>query len=211
MKKFMKKFTIIAAILLTSNILFAQSIEITPLFGYTLSGKVNGYNTTYDVKDDMMYGGLLDVEIDHLLHVELSYRRSDPRMLEIKYPSGIIARNHDIGIEHYQVGVIREFMEGKVKPFGGISLGTSRYFGKDTNSRSYWYFSGAVELGAKLFITDNIGIRLQTNLTMPLEFGGGGIFCGIGGGSSSCGTNVYFNVPIVHLDLTAGLIIRLPN
>ena len=40
-----------------------------------------------------------------------------------------------------------------------------------------------------------------------MEFGGGGVFCGGGG----CGTNVYFNVPLVHWDFSAGLIIGLPN
>ena len=39
----MKKITILAAILLTSTMLFAQSVEITPVAGYTFSGDVEGY------------------------------------------------------------------------------------------------------------------------------------------------------------------------
>lgn len=206
----MKRITILAAILLTSATLFAQSIEVTPLFGYTIAGSVDGYYGNYDVKNDMLYGGLLDVEIDHLMHVELSYRRNDPDLVARRYASGETT-TYKMGVEHYQVGVIREFSDEQVKPFAGLALGTTRYFGKGSSNERWWLFSTAVEVGAKVFITENIGIRLQTNLTLPLEFAGGGIFCGIGTGGSGCGTNVYFNVPVVHWDLSAGLIIRLPN
>ena len=206
----MKKLTLLAVFLIASTALFAQSIEITPLFGYTFSGKVNGYYGTYDVKDDMMYGALLNVEFDHLMHVELSYKRNDPRLVERIYKSGEIT-NYDIGVEHYQVGVLREFKDGPVKPFAQVSLGTSRYFGKNSGSERYWLFSGAFGFGAKMFLTDNIGIRLQTNLTLPMEFSGFGLFYGIGGGGSGGGASATFNVPLVHWDLSAGLIIRLPN
>ena len=205
----MKKLTLLAALLITTSSLFAQTIEITPLFGYTFSGKVNGYYGTYDVKDDMLYGGILDVEVDHLLHAVISYRRNDPQLVEKSILGGTDI--YDIGVEHYQAGVIRELKDDKVKPFAGVSLGATRYFGKGRNNERYWLFSGAFELGAKVFFNDVIGLRLQSNLTLPMEFGGGGIFCGIGTGGSGCSGSVYFNVPLVHWDLSAGLIIRLRN
>jgi hypothetical protein len=200
----MKRILVIAVILFASTFVFAQSIEFTPLFGYTFSGEVGGRYGASDVKNGMMYGALLDVEIDHLLHAELSYRRVDPQMEEYLYVGGIVG-TYNIGIEHYQFGVIREFMEGQIKPFAGLALGTTRYFGKGSFNEKYWRFSGAVELGAKIFLTDLIGIRLQTNMTLPFQFSGGGIFCGTGG----CGGGASFTVPIVHLDMTAGLIIKL--
>jgi hypothetical protein len=205
-----KRITFLTAIMLSTSMLFAQYIEITPLFGYTFSGTVDGYSSSYDVKDDMMYGGMLDVEFDHLLFLELSYRRIDPDLVEKSHLGGNIS-TYSIGVEHYQVGVIKELLDNEIKPFVGATIGTSRYFGKEKGSERYWLFSAAIELGAKVFITDKIGIRLQTNLTLPMEFAGGGIFCGVGGGSSGCGTNVYFNVPLVHLDLSAGLIFRIPD
>lgn len=200
----MKRILFLVAILFANTTLFAQSVELTPLFGYTFSGEVGGRSGAADVKDDMMYGALLNVEIDHLLHAELSYRRSDPQMVEYLYNGGTV-ETYDIGIEHYQIGVIREFMEGKIKPFAGLSLGTSRYFGKGRYNQRHWFLSSAVEIGAKIFLSDIIGIRLQSNMTLPWSFSGGGFFCGTGG----CGGGTSFTVPVVHLDMTAGLIIRL--
>jgi len=192
-----------------SLIASSQVIEVTPLFGYTFSGKVDAYYGTYDVKDDMMYGGLLGVQITDNSYVELSYRRNDPKLYVNSLANGNSIRN--IGIEHYMVGYLHEFTDGKIKPFAVANIGLSRYLGKANKSNRYWFLSPDFGVGAKMFLTEKIGIRLQTDLIMPLEFSGSGIFCGIGTAGSGCSGEVVFNVPIVHWDLTAGLIIRLQD
>lgn len=186
-----------------------QVIEVTPLFGYTVSGKVDAYYGTYDVKDDMLYGGLLGVQITDNSYVELSYRRNDPQLYITSLADGNSIR--DIGIEHYMVGYLHEFTDGKIKPFAVANIGLSRYFGKAKNSDRYWFLAPNFGVGAKMFFTERIGIRLQTDIVMPLEFSGSGIFCGIGSGGSGCSADIAFNVPIVHWDLMAGLIIRLDD
>ncbi len=205
----MKRITFLAAILLTSSMLFAQSIEITPLFGYNFSGKVSGYYGTFDVKDDISYGGLLSVEIDDMSYIELGYLRTDTR-LDARFREGD-SKMVNLAVEQYQIGGVREFIEGPVVPFAKFSLGTTRYAQTSDGNERYWLFSLGLGLGAKVFLTDNIGLRLHSNLFLPLEFAGGGIFCGIGGGGGGCSTNIAFNVPIVHFDLGVGLIIKLPN
>ncbi len=206
----MKRITIIAAILLTSTTLFAQSIEITPIFGYTFSGQVDGYYGTFDVKNDMSYGGILSVEVDHMSFVELSYQRVDTRVVTSRY-YGEGWNDADMALEHYQVGVLREFQEGKIAPFAKFSLGTTRYVQTSKGNERYWLFSLGAGIGAKVFLTDRIGLRLHGNLMMPMEFAGGGLFCGIGSGGSGCSTNVAFNVPLVHWDMGVGLIFRLQD
>lgn len=207
----MKRITIFAAILLTSTTLFAQSIEITPLFGYDISGQVKGYYGTFDVKDDISFGGLLSVEVDDMSYVELGYQRTNTQVVTSSYGDFLENGRADLAVEHYQVGMLREFQEGKVVPFAKVSLGTTRYAQMSKGNKRYWLFSAGVGLGAKVFLTDNIGLRLHTNLMLPMEFSGGGIFCGIGGGGSGCSTAITFNVPLVHWNLGAGLIIKLPN
>ena len=207
----MKRITILAAILLTSTMLFAQSIEITPLFGYDISGKVNGYYGTFDVKDDMSFGGLLSVEVDNMSYIELGYQRTNTQVVVSSYGDFLESGRADLAVEHYQVGMLREFQEGKVVPFAKVSLGTTRYAQMSNGNERYWLFSAGVGLGAKVFLNDMVGLRLHTNLMLPMEFSGGGIFCGIGGGGGGCSAGVTFNVPLVHWNLGAGLIIRLPN
>ena len=205
----MKRITILAAILLTSTMLFAQTIEITPLYGYTFSGKVSGYYETFDVKDDMSFGGLLSIEVDNMSYIELGYYRTNTEIVTTPYNSGFESGRADLAVEQYQIGMLREFKEGKVAPFAKVSLGTTRYAQMSKGNERYWLFSAGIGLGAKVFFNDHIGLRLHGNLILPMEFAGGGIFCGIGGGG--CSTAVTFNVPLVHWDMGVGLIIKLPN
>jgi hypothetical protein len=198
----MKRTIILAGLLFSAVTLFAQSIEITPIFGYTVAGKVNNYGRYFDVKDDMLYGGMLSVEFETLTYLELSYQRNDTR--GETFSNGSV----DLGVEHYQVGLLREFSEGRVAPFARVSLGTSRYVQKSRGDDRVWFLSGGIGAGAKIFLTESVGIRLFTNLMLPMEFDGAGFWCGIGSG---CSGGVSFNVPLVHWDLGAGLIIKLPG
>lgn len=199
----MKRLFVLAALLFSGVALFAQSVELTPLYGYTISGKVDSYNRYYNVGDDMSFGGMLSVEIDHLLFVELSYIRTNTDVVTNRLLDGTF----DLAVEQYQVGVLREFSEGQVVPFAKFMLGTTRYAQTSKGSGRYWLFSAGLGLGAKIFLTDRVGLRLHTNLTLPMQFAGGGFFCGTGG----CSSDIAFNVPMVHWELGGGLIIRLQN
>ncbi|WP_346855909.1 hypothetical protein [uncultured Draconibacterium sp.] len=179
----------------------AQNIELTPIFGYTIAGKVDNYGRYLDVKDDALYGGLLSVQIDELSYFELSYERNDTK-------GSTRLKEIDLAVEHYQAGALKEFSQGMVVPFAKITLGTSRYVQKSGGDERVWYFSTGIGAGAKVFLSERVGIRLFTNLMMPLEFDGAGFWCGIGGG---CSGGISFNVPVMHWDMGAGLIIRLEN
>lgn len=200
----MRKALVLVGLFLASLTTIAQTIELTPIFGYTVAGKVDSYNRYFNVHDDMLYGGLLSVQFDDYMFFELSYERNDTkgntRLVDV-----------DLGVEHYQVGVLREFGDGQIVPFGKLSLGTTRYIQKSRGDDRYWLFSGGIGAGAKVFLSETIGLRLFTNLMLPMEFDGGGFWCGIGTGGSGCSGGIHFNVPVVHWDMGVGLIINIPN
>lgn len=202
-----KRIALFLMLLVSSSAVFAQYLEVTPLFGYTFAGKYDRYNQVLDIKDNILYGVAVDMELVPKSYVEFSYRRNDTQMSESTYNSSEV-NMYNIGVEHYQIGYLRELNENQIRPFAAISFGTTRYFGKGQLDERYWMFSTALNLGAKMFVSERIGIRIQTNLTMPLEFGGVGFGCGIGTIGGGCGGDLYFNVPLVHWDLAAGLIFR---
>lgn len=207
----MKKFILVTVFLFTTSMLFAQFYEITPTAGYTFSGKVdNGYGK-YDVSNSFLIGGKLDVQFTDLSYFELSYRRNDPT---VTY-SNVLDKSptdFDAGIEHYMLGYLQELATGKIKPYGVISAGTSRYWGK-SKSTDYrkWFFSTEFGVGAKIFLSENIGIRAQASVTTPWDFAGGGMWWGVGTGGSNGSASLTFGVPIAHWDLSAGLIIRIKD
>lgn len=205
----MRKLLLFAGMLFATSSISAQYYEVAPVLGYTFSGKVdNGYGT-YDFSNAFLYGGRLDVQLTDLSYVELSFRRIGPT---ITYTN--ITENQtsvfDAGVAHYMIGYLREFNDKKIKPYGVISAGTSRYWKRNTVDNYYkWFFSTEFGAGAKMFFTDNIGLRLQASVTTPWDFAGGGMYWGIGGGGASAGGGATFGIPVAHWDLSAGIIFRI--
>lgn len=210
----MKKLILIAGLLFATSAMFAQFYEVTPLAGYTFTGKAdNGYGT-YDINNAFLYGARLDVQVSDLSYFELSVRRNDPG---ISYTDAAAngTTEFNSGTAHYMLGFLREFQTGKIKPYGVISAGTSRYWikekaGVDENYRQ-WFFSTEFGLGAKMFFNDNFGLRMQASVTTPWDFAGGGMYWGVGGGGASAGGAMTFGIPVAHWDLSAGLIIRIKD
>ena len=100
-------------------------------------------------------------------------------------------------------------------PFGVFTLGATRFDiknavdleggGTPVHYSDTWAFSIALAGGAKIFLAERIGIRLQARLGMPMLFNG--LYLGIGTGGASGGAS--FRVPLVQFDLSAGLFLRL--
>ena len=207
----MKKIIFLVIFSIATVVVSAQSVEVTPTLGYTFSGNVEGYYGTYDLKNALLYGAKLDVEVADYSYFELSVRRNDPTLAYSTSTSGIIDEETKTGTAHYMVGFLREFNTGLVKPFGIISAGTSRYWEKGDSDIRQWFFSTEFGLGAKIFFTDYIGLRIQGSVTTPWDFAGGGMYWGVGTGGAGGSANLTFGIPIAHWDLSGGIIIKLPN
>jgi hypothetical protein len=186
-----------------------KTVELSPFWGYTFSGSTDiytygGFPVNYDVKDGMSYGATLGMEVTYLVQAELSYTRVDTRLVR----TGNLDRStFDVGMEYYQIGGVKEIeLDGPdTKAFGKLSLGANRYWNKDEDFGSNWMFSAVFGLGVKKFFSDHVGIKIYSNLNLPMEFGGVGFFVGTGGidGGAS------FYVPMLHWDVGGALILRM--
>lgn len=184
----------------------AQTIEITPIYGYTFSGEDNYYyNVSVDIKDDMSYGGIISVEMAPQMYVEFMYQTTNA---ELRYKAvGETTRTFDSRFEHFQLGSLHEFSTDNIRPFLKASLGASHY--KLLNSNTFnddsWEFSGSIGGGVKMFFNERIGIRLQTNLILPMRWSYSSIWCGPYG----CSGGTSFHVPLVHWEVSGGLIVKM--
>jgi len=135
----MRKLLLFGGLLFARSSLFAHYYEVAPALGYTFSGKAdNGYGT-YDFSNSFLYGGRIDVQITDFSYFELSIRRNDPTITYNNF-TGHVTNDFKTGTSHY-MGYLREFKDGKVKPYGVISAGTSRYWTKsNTNDYRQWFF-----------------------------------------------------------------------
>jgi len=193
----------------------AQKAELTGFYGISLNSKVRSYFGTYQVDNKPNYGGMLSFALSSQVFVELMYNRTDTR---IRYynPYNPV-QPYDISIEYYQVGGLQEFNIGPdmILPFGAFSLGLTRFNLKqpidfeNTGTPIYvkdeYLFSVTAGAGVKILLHERVGIRLQARLGAPMAFNG--LWIGVGTGGASGGAS--FRVPVIMLDLSAGLILRI--
>jgi len=193
----------------------AQKFEITPFYGYGFNGKVTGYYGDLNLRNDAIYGGSLDITIQPGMQLELFYSRSDTRADYIEF-RGPTYKLTDLSINYFQIGVVRHAMKkDNIVVYGVGSLGATllspsgepynEYTDEQLYFEDWWLFSLTLGGGAKIFLSDRIGIRLEARLMMPITWAGGGFMVGSGGSGFYLGGGS----AILQASLMGGLIIAL--
>jgi hypothetical protein len=177
-----------------------HKLEIIPMYGYAWTWSKDAYYGAYsgqmDIKSSGFWGIAGDINVRPGMQLRLLYRRQDSQ-LTWKY-QGSTEDLTDIGVEYWQIGGVTGMQNGKVMPFTGLTLGTTRYIidGLDDEYK----FSIILSLGAKVYINERIGLMVSGQ--MPFTFTDA--FLGIGTGGMSFG-----GTGIVQMDVVGGLIIML--
>jgi len=182
---------------------FDHKIELTPIVGYLLNGNIDFYAGELTFDNTINYGISMSVNTGYGTAVEAIYSISPTttnfRAFTFEYANTSFATN----INYIQVNGVKEFLTDQFRPFGFIGLGASGFVPQESGYDSWWSFAMNFGLGAKVFLNDNIGIRVQGRLLLPLYYSGAGFYCGTGG----CGGGVTASSTMVQGDFMAGLII----
>ncbi|WNJ19552.1 outer membrane beta-barrel protein [Pontibacter sp. G13] len=210
------RFAYLAVVLLVStwSSLSAQgpAIEITPTGGFQFGGKINFFEGRFRIQNSGNYGVTLGVELAPYSWGEIYWTQMSSQANFESFDPRFDDEDFRVLVNYIQVGATRAFPVSDVfHPFGSFTVGTAWMDSREGNNQDYWSFAATIGGGAKIMLSDRIGIRLQGRLLLPMNFAGAGFFCGIGGGGSSCGITLNSFATIVQGDFTGGLIIRLGN
>jgi len=187
---------------------FSQKIELIPVLGYTFSSTASNNNISYDIGNELSFGGVLAFSIDSSTAIFINYKFSRP--LTKKVESLSTKEDVSIGIENYQLGFSQNLGKRKFIPFIDLSLGGTHYYGRDGFEMDIWKFSGAVGAGIKHFINQRIGFRIHSNLFFPINLSGSNFVCDFASkGSNNCGDEETKFIPVYHFELNAGFIFNL--
>lgn len=168
---------------------YAQTMEITPSYGYQFGSKLNYGNNYIKMEGSDQFGITVGVDLDDVV-AELSYfhQGTELRIRDNIWTSGREERLADLSIDWIMLGAMRYFDTGKVKPFAGGALGMAIFSPKNQNydiqgissidSRTRFAFS--FKVGVNYMFTDYIGLNLQGNIMLPVNWGG--YYVGTGGG-----------------------------
>ncbi len=192
----------------------AQKFEITPFYGYQFNGKVVGYEGDLNIRDATAYGLLFDITLRPGMQLEFYFNRSDTRVDYIHF-RGPTYKLIDASVNYFQIGGLKEVMRKKnitlygISSLGAMLLSPSGSGYNETPELFYfedkWFFSLTLGAGAKVWLSDRVGLRFEGRALMPITWGGGGFMVGTGG------SGFYFGggSAILQANLSAGLIIGL--
>lgn len=184
----------------------AQSLEVTGLAGYQFTSNVNWIDFKAKFGDDPTYAGILDINISPDAFVEVMYHNSVSNVrIEPYYGYG---QPISSGLEMHtiHVGGGRYFGNSeKVRPYALGTVGGTGYYLDSSEFRDVWKFSFGVAGGAKVYLSDRIGVRAQGRLQGNTFVNGLGIYCGTGG----CGVGVNSAAVMLALDFSAGVFLKL--
>lgn len=182
--------------------------EVTPSIGYVLNTNVRAAQGDLIIKDGPGYGLTVDIGHPNLpggMMIQLMYYRQDTYMDLREWPSGVREKLFDLIVEYWQLSIVRPLQMGKVQPYGVVGLGASSFNPVGQTWGTEWLFAAHLGGGAKIFLSESIGLRLQGRILLPMTFGGGGFWCGTGGCNVGLGSYTSF----VQFDFNAGLVIAL--
>lgn len=192
---------------------YAQTIEISPTYGYQFGTKQN-YGSNYIKLDDSgMFGISVGYELRPKYMVEISYLNM-PTELRIRdrIASPTESRLSDLNAHWIMLGGMRYFGNDRINPFFGGQLGMS-IFSPDNVNRELapnglervTKFSFGLKGGVVVMLSEQIGIKLQGNLLFPVQWGG--FYVGAGTGGISTGVNT--STTVVMGGFSGGLVFRL--
>ncbi len=199
----MKQFKFLLVIFFSTIVMssWAQSIEITPSYGFQFGSKLSYGSNYIKIDDGDQYGLTVGFELDTDLVAEVTYfRHSTELNIRDIILSPVESRLTDLNIDWFLVGASKYFSDNKVKPFAGGGLGfvvlTPKNENFDLINRgldNQTRFTFSFKTGVNAMITDVVGVNLQFNLLLPVSWGGvyvGGGPGGVGAGAGVSGTTV---------------------
>ena len=192
---------------------FAQTIEITPSYGYHFGSKLN-YGVNYlEISDSDQWGVTLGYETYDDLMIELSYTHQGTEMnIRDVLLSPSESRLTDIAGDWIMVGGTKYFPQGKVRPFAGGALGMVILTPSNENRRlitrnldSETKFAFSFKGGVNIMFSEHVGLNLQGNLMFPVQWGG--VY--VGGGSGGVSTGVGLSSTTLIGGFSGGLVFRI--
>ena len=188
-----------------------QVFDLSVFGGYQLNGDVGTSGGNLDIHDSPSFGAALDYRLSPLGSLELIWLYSKPdASFQSFNPLYLSSRSFSVASHYFQIGGMSSLPRGKLEPFIAFTLGAALFLpdtitftnGSTANVSDTWRFATTLALGTKIWISPNVGLRLETRLLVPMVFNGGGYYYGTGGAGLGASTGV----PSVQLAFVGGLV-----
>ena len=167
----------------------SPKFEIVAQYGYSFGALI--YTGSGEIRLDpgAWYGGALDFYLKRDIMLELSYYYRTSSLTQRGGNAWEPGFSDNLGNQttnYIQVGSIKTFRKDKIAPFLGGNIGLGWFSSDVPGSSTSTFFTVSGLGGAKIYLSEHFGLRLQGRLILPIFWGSVGFYCGGGG----CGAGV---------------------
>lgn len=202
----MKKLAFLALFLGVVFASRAQSIEFTPLAGYTFGDNVYFNGGKAHLGDGFTWGGSLTFAASQYNAIEFTYTRQVSDSYA-KTNNGNMLLDTPVAINYILAGATRLMpVSEKATMFAGMDMGVGVFGSPEDDFSTRTKFDFGFKGGAKLWFSEKIGLRLQANLNFPVTSNGGYYWWNPVTGQTYGATSF---IPIAQFGFTGGLIFKL--
>jgi hypothetical protein len=201
-----KKLFLIALILLgflPGTAAAASGIEITPFGGFRFGGSFEDANTgdTIAIDEAGSYGLMLDFDLEPAKQIEVYLSRQSTKLSS----GGTVTGNpkFNLTVDYYHIGGLLMLEGDRVRPFVSGTFGLTRMDPQGGDRTAEYFFSIALGGGAKIPLTERLGLRFDARGIFTAVNTNGTIFCA----NSGCAIHVQGG-GVLQGELTAGLIFK---
>jgi hypothetical protein len=192
----------------------AQSFRLNAYTQYIFRDRIDSYydpSNYYNgrINDGFQWGIGMEVLAGDVRGLELKYINRQATAPLNYYNNGIQDKIFDLGMNYIMLGANNYFPTGGiVEPFGGAAAGlavikikNAGFSGDNTITKFAW----SAKLGTNVWITPQLGLKLQVDLLSAVQSVGSGFYLGTGG--SGVSVNAYSTM--YQWGLGGGLTFRL--
>jgi opacity protein-like surface antigen len=164
---------------LAQQVLQPARVELTPFVGYqsdeTFKDELTG--TNLKLENAHSAGLIVDVDVAPGSQVEILYSRAKSSLAPER--GGAVLT--DVKVEYLHIGGLLVYGNDRVRPFFGATLGMTRFSPDAPRLEGDTNFSLGFVGGVKLFLTKNIGLRLEARGFATSVSSDSTAFCNNGG------------------------------
>jgi hypothetical protein len=170
----------IIALIFSLSVSSAFSFELTPIAGYRIGGALEDGLTNIEMEliDSESYGVIINFDLSPGKKLEFLYSHQETSV-QIS-PTFVISPEWNIDVDYFHIGGLNTFNSyGTFKPFVAGGIGLTHVDPDRFNPVSRLSLSLAG--GGKLFMSDNVGLRLEARSYWTFFDSSSTIFCNNGG------------------------------
>ncbi len=201
------------AFLFCVSLMNAQDIHLNLYSNYVFDDRFETFDSDVSFLNGKIKGGYQwGVGIEYLAApntgIEILYHRQDTDVPVEYYRNQVVDREIPASVNYIMLGGVRYAGNEKVQGYGGLMVGTVIYDNKEPildEPDNKVKFAWGVKLGANIWASEKVGIKLQTHLLSGVQAFGGGFYFGTGG--SGAGVNTFST--LYQFSLGGGIVIKL--